>query len=214
MCGLLARTYLYSGDKVKALLNAREVIDVKKFPWTNATDFLAVDADKKDRIFYKELLFAWYIPGMNSNYNNDWFQDNNSAIYLDQDEAKTIYEVAGAGGGDMRYTQWFGTVSVGNSFISSIHKYRRNTLGDSFVANLHYLVAPAIRLSEIYYIAAEYQLIPNFETNFLRNTVRKCLPKGNCFLPISGSMYQLSDSKVPQFQPVNKFMFGRCLMMK
>ncbi len=155
VCGLLARTYLYSGDKVKALLNAREVIDVKKFPWTNATDFLAVDADKKDRVFYKELLFAWYIPGMNSTYNNDWFQDNNSAIYLDQDEAKTIYEVAGAGGGDMRYTQWFGTVSVGNSFISSIHKYRRNTLGDSFAANLHYLVAPAIRLSEIYYIAAE-----------------------------------------------------------
>ncbi|MNV39355.1 SusD family protein [compost metagenome] len=162
VCGLLARTYLYSGDKVKALLNAREVIDAKKFPWTNATDFLAVDADKKDRIFYKELLFAWYIPAMNNTYNNDWFQDNNSAIYLDQDEAKTIYEVAGAGGGDMRYTQWFGTVSVGNSFISSIHKYRRNTLGDSFAANLHYLVAPAIRLSEIYYIAAEcsYETAP------------------------------------------------------
>jgi hypothetical protein len=138
------------------------VIDAKKFPWTNATDFLAVDADKKDRIFYKELLFAWYIPAMNNTYNNDWFQDNNSAIYLDQDEAKTIYEVAGAGGGDMRYTQWFGTVSVGNSFISSIHKYRRNTLGDSFAANLHYLVAPAIRLSEIYYIAAEcsYETAP------------------------------------------------------
>ncbi len=141
VCGLLARTYLYKGDKTKALLNAREVIDVKKFPWTNATDFLAVDADKKDRIFYKELLFAWYIPAMNSTYNNDWFQDNNSAIYLDQDEAKTIYEVAGAGGGDMRYTQWFGTVSVGNSFISPIYKYRRNTLGDSFAANLHYLAA-------------------------------------------------------------------------
>ncbi len=162
VCGLLARTYLYKGDKTKALLNAREVIDVKKFPWTNATDFLAVDADKKDRIFYKELLFAWYIPAMNSTYNNDWFQDNNSAIYLDQDEAKTIYEVAGAGGGDMRYTQWFGTVSVGNSFISPIHKYRRNTLGDSFAANLHYLVAPAIRLAEIYYIAAEcsYETAP------------------------------------------------------
>lgn len=162
VCGLLARTYLYKGDKTKALLNACEVIDVKKFPWTNATDFLAVDADKKDRIFYKELLFAWYIPAMNSTYNNDWFQDNNSAIYLDQDEAKTIYEVAGAGGGDMRYTQWFGTVSVGNSFISPIHKYRRNTLGDSFAANLHYLVAPAIRLAEIYYIAAEcsYETAP------------------------------------------------------
>src|SRR5690606_7362117 len=155
VCGLLARTYLYSGDKAKALANAREVIDANKFPWTNATDFLAVDANKKDRILYKELLFAWYIPAMNNTYNNEWFLESNSAMYLDQDEAQAIYEVAGAGGGDMRYTQWFGSVSVGNSYISTILKYRRNTLGDSFAANLHYLVAPAIRLSEIYYIAAE-----------------------------------------------------------
>lgn len=155
VCGLLARTYLYQGDLAKALANAREIIGANKFPWTNATDFLAVDADKKDRIFYKELLFAWYIPAMNNLYNNTWFLDSNSSMYLDQDEAKTIYEVAGVGGGDMRYTQWFGSVSVGTSYVAPLLKYRRNTLGESFAANLHYLVAPAIRLSEIYYIAAE-----------------------------------------------------------
>src|SRR5690606_37640828 len=40
-------------------------------------------------------------------------------------------------------------------FYSTVIKYRRNPLGDTFAANLHYMMAPAIRLSEIYYIAAE-----------------------------------------------------------
>lgn len=58
-------------------------------------------------------------------------------------------------GSDMRYTQWFGSTSVGSAFISPLLKYRRNVFSESFSANLHYLVAPAIRLSEMYYIAAE-----------------------------------------------------------
>lgn len=155
VCGLLARVNLYKGDQIKALAYAKEIIAAKKFPWTNRTDFLAVDADKKDRILYKELLFAWYIPAMSNTFNNEWFTDGNSGMYLDQEEAKIIYDVGGAGGSDMRYTQWFGSTGMGTGFISSLLKYRRNVFSESFSANLHYLVAPAIRLSEMYYIAAE-----------------------------------------------------------
>lgn len=155
VCGLLARVNLYKGDQIKALAYAKEIIAAKKFPWTNRTDFLAVDADKKDRILYKELLFAWYIPAMSNTFNNEWFTEGNSGMYLDQEEAKIIYDVGGAGGSDMRYTQWFGSTSVGSAFISPLLKYRRNVFSESFSANLHYLVAPAIRLSEMYYIAAE-----------------------------------------------------------
>lgn len=155
VCGLLARVNLYKGDQIKALAYAKEIIAAKKFPWTNRTDFLAVDADKKDRILYKELLFAWYIPALSNTFNNEWFAEGNSGMYLDQEEAKIIYDVGGAGGSDMRYTQWFGSTSVGSAFISPLLKYRRNTFSENFSANLHYLVAPAIRLSEMYYIAAE-----------------------------------------------------------
>lgn len=161
--GTLARAYLYKDDPANALLNARAVIDANRFPWTNPTDFLAVDADKKDRILYKEIIFGWYIPSMNSAYNSNWFSSVTSGMHLSQEEARTIYETSGPGGNDMRYTQWFTTTSVNNTFISEIHKYRRNSLGDSDNANLHYMMAPAIRLSEMYYIAAEASYATNPE---------------------------------------------------
>lgn len=155
VCGLLARIYLYQGDQVKALANANAVINANKFPWTNKTDFLALEPDKKDRIFYKELLFAWYIPSMSATYNNQWFVDGTIGMYLDEDETRTIYNVAGDGGTDMRFTQWFESKSLGTQRASTLLKFRRNSFSDSFNANLHYLVAPAIKLSEMYYIAAE-----------------------------------------------------------
>ncbi|GGH23750.1 RagB/SusD family nutrient uptake outer membrane protein [Sphingobacterium alkalisoli] len=152
VCGALARVYLYKGDKVSAMANAMIVIDAKKFPWTNRTDFLAVDNDKKDRIFYKELLFGWYIPAMNNQYNSDWFPENTNYMYLEVDDTRSIYETSGPGATDIRFSQWFTGL---NSNEVSIQKYRRNPLGDTFIANRHYLMAPGIRLSEIYYIAAE-----------------------------------------------------------
>lgn len=152
VCGSLARVYLYKGDKPSALLNVNAVIDAKKFTWTNATDFMAVDDNKKDRIFYKELLFGWYIPNLNNDYNGGFFTEGNSGMHLSQDDTRAIYETSGPGATDMRYSQWF-TSGVDN--ISIINKYKRNAFSDTFSANLHYLMAPAIRLSELYYIAAE-----------------------------------------------------------
>ncbi|WP_257666362.1 RagB/SusD family nutrient uptake outer membrane protein [Parapedobacter tibetensis] len=155
VCGALARVYLYKNDKSNALLNAREVIQSEKIPWTAMANFLAVDQDKKDRILYKELVFGWYIPNMGDAYNRDWFRENTSGMYLSQAVTQAIYETAGVGSTDQRYRQWYTTRSQNNDFISIIDKYRRNTLSDAENANIHYLMAPAIRLSELYYIAAE-----------------------------------------------------------
>src|SRR5690606_14826453 len=160
VCGALARVYLYKEDKEKALENALIIINEKKFPWTNATDFLAVADDKKDSILYKELLFSWYTPTLNNALNSNWFTAIQHGMYFENTDAQAIYENRDMRG-DRRYTQWFAVASANNSFFSSIIKYRRNPLGDTFIANLHYLVAPAIRLSEMYYIAAEC----TFETN-------------------------------------------------
>jgi hypothetical protein len=62
-----------------------------------------------------------------------------------------VYDVGGAGGDDRRYKEWFKAVSGASSFDwFELQKYVRepNT-------NRHYLVLPALRLSEMYYIAAE-----------------------------------------------------------
>lgn len=155
VCATLARVYLYKEDYTNALINARIIIDSKKFPWTNTTDFIAVDDKNKDRIFYKELLFGWYIPQLNNELNTNWFSNGDNGMYLEQNDSRAIYETSTVGATDIRYSQWFLTVSNGNDYVSEITKYRRNPLSNEGAANLHYLMAPGIKLSEVYLIAAE-----------------------------------------------------------
>jgi len=155
VCGTLARVYLYQGDKGNALRQASAVIDAGKFAWTAMEDFLAVDARDKDRILYKELIFGWYIPDKNDTYNADWFRESTSGMYIDQSVNQVFYETATVGSNDQRYRQWYSSISQNSNFLLIITKYRRNNLSDAQDANRHYLMAPAIRLSELYYIAAE-----------------------------------------------------------
>ena len=167
VCGELARVYLYKGDKVNALANALEVINSNKFPWTRQNDFLNPDDEKKDRILYRELLFGWYIPNTSAVLNTR-FRDGESALFITSVEGQNLYETAGVGGEDFRYKQWFSEKSGGLGTRLQLEKYYRD--GD---ANIHYQMAPALRLSEIYYIAAEC----TFDTDPLKawgyfNTVR------------------------------------------
>lgn len=155
VCGSLARVYLYKGDKANALLEAKAVIEADKFPWTEMEDFLAVNPEDKDRILYKELVFGWYIPGKNDTYNSTWFMESASGMYIDQSVNQSFYETATVGSNDQRYRQWYSSISQNSTLLSIINKYRRNNLSDADDANRHYLMAPAIRLSELYYIAAE-----------------------------------------------------------
>ncbi|WP_343690766.1 RagB/SusD family nutrient uptake outer membrane protein [Chitinophaga sp.] len=155
VCGTLARVYLYKNDKTNALANAMEVINSKKFPWTNNSDFLAVDDDKKDRILYKELLFGWYIPSMAKTYKNSFFLSGTSGIHIAENAGQYIYETGGAGADDLRYKEWLVSSSGNTSNTLNVTKYMHNTDNTATDANLHYMMAPAIRLSEMYYIAAE-----------------------------------------------------------
>lgn len=155
VCGTLARVYLYKNDKANALTNALEVINSHKFPWTNNSDFLAVDDDKKDRILYKELLFGWYIPTMATTYKNSYFLISTSGIHLSEYAGQSIYETGGAGADDLRYKEWLVSSSGTAGNTLNVVKYLHNTDNTADDANLHYMMAPAIRLSEMYYIAAE-----------------------------------------------------------
>lgn len=157
VCGELARIYLYKNDYADALTNAQIVIQSKVFPWTNQADFFSKDITTRDRIFYKELISCWYVdnPTVNAELAN-LFTASLPVLSATTDQAAEIYEAAQSGAEDWRYKQWFvATASTGGANASEraiLQKYIENTTP---TANLHPLVAPAMRLTEMYYIAAE-----------------------------------------------------------
>lgn len=53
---LLARVYLYKGDKENALKNAKEVIDSGKYPWTPREEITVAEDKNRNRIFNSELI--------------------------------------------------------------------------------------------------------------------------------------------------------------
>ena len=167
VCGTLARAYLYKGDKVNALSNALEIINANKFPWTRQNDFLNPNDELKDRILYKELIFGWYAPTRKDDLDNR-FRNTLLSLTQNTSEGQILYEVGGVGGEDYRYKQWFSERSSSTGTLLQLEKYKRDP-----DANIHDLMIPAIRLSEMYYIAAEctFDLDPQKAWDYF-NTVR------------------------------------------
>lgn len=169
ICGELARVYLYQEKNNEALINAREVIDSKKFPWTLSKDLNNPEPKDKDRIMYNELLFAWYVPNARDTLAAR-FNGGINGFIIGQDAGDELYGTTGAGGEDLRFKNWFiPGAGLGTTKWYDLQKYKRD-----FERNLHDLMLPAIRLSEMYYIAAEclYDTDPAGAVEYL-NTVRQ-----------------------------------------
>jgi hypothetical protein len=149
VCGTLARAYLCMNKKAEALANALEVINAKKFPFTSTDDFIAADPTKKDRILYKELLFCWSVRERDNELAAR-FNNGIISLTIEPNAATAMYETGGAGGEDNRFKQWLKLFNNVSGNYMELQKYLRDEN-----QNRHYLVAPALRLSELYYIAAE-----------------------------------------------------------
>lgn len=168
ICGELAKVYLYQEKNNEALASAREVIDSQKFPWTTFKYFFEPDLKYRDRIMYKELLFGWYVPNMKDTLASR-FNKGITGFIIEQNAGDVLYEAGSSGGDDWRYKNWFQPgAGSGTTQWYELQKYKRD-----FENNLHYLMLPAIRLSEMYYIAAEasYDSDPAGAVGYL-NTVR------------------------------------------
>lgn len=167
VCGSLARAYLYMNNYPEALKHARMVIDSEKFPWTKTVDFITPDLTEKDRILYKELVFAWYIPNRQQDLINR-FASGTAGLYIEENAGKALFEVAGVGAEDLRFKEWMRLAIDISSSRYEVQKYLRDDQ-----ANRHPVVAPALRLSELYYIAAEasYDTNPQQALDYF-NTVR------------------------------------------
>lgn len=144
----LARAYLYKGDREGAFKEAAEIIDARKFKWTDPAALLAGE-ENKDCVMYPELIFAWYNESNATNLR-DRFNNVTVGYFVHAAHLWNIYEVESVGGGDYRFNGWF-TLSTSNEKYQII-KYARNTSG---TGDKHFLVIPAVRLAEMYYIAAE-----------------------------------------------------------
>lgn len=149
VCGMLARIALYAGKKEQALASALEVINAKKFPWTKTADFITADTKKKDRILYPELVFCLFNNRSTQIYA-DRYSSSLSSLYIEANAGNNLYESGSVGAEDHRFKQWFKLVMDVSGSRLELQKYLRD--GEE---NLHPLVAPALRLSELYYIAAE-----------------------------------------------------------
>jgi len=154
ICAELARVYLYKADYSNSLSNATEVINSQKFPWTDKADAFNNNSQQRDKIFYNELVFGWYVPRANDNdMLINLYTKLNVADYQPTPlQLDNIYEKSSIGAEDWRYRQWFTTATDVTPNRSYLIKYTTNTTP---LINLHPLMAPALRLGEMYYIAAE-----------------------------------------------------------
>ncbi|WP_276481790.1 RagB/SusD family nutrient uptake outer membrane protein [Paraflavitalea pollutisoli] len=168
VCGTLARVYLYLDKKAEALANAQEVITAGKFPWTKAADFIQSDITLKDRILYPEILFGWFADRYENSYLSR-FESGAAGLFIALAAGDNLYETGGVGGEDLRLKHWFTMVKDNSISRYELVKYKRDK-----ETNRHPLVLPAIRLSEMYYIAAEttWDTDPAKALSYL-NTVRR-----------------------------------------
>ena len=137
---LMARVYLYSGDKVKALECAKEVIDSQKFPATLVSQIVA-----SDKIMSSEMIFGIYRSTLATEYDLSYSSNISTGMYLSTTEWATVYETAAGGSADYRYL--YQTDIIGFNRYSV--KFRPS--GNTTAANRLLLM----RVSELYDIAAE-----------------------------------------------------------
>ena len=147
---LIARIALYKGDQALASSAAKEVIESGRFSWVDPATFTRAEAEQ-DRIFARELIFGLYISDM-TNRVSRWFNWTNG-------ESWNIPSMTSATRGatyendsyDFRSARLF---SVGLANQAATTKYLQPYgMPDSLSSRL-----PMIRLSEMYYIAAETNL--------------------------------------------------------
>ncbi|TKC06639.1 RagB/SusD family nutrient uptake outer membrane protein [Pedobacter polaris] len=147
---LKARIYLYAGNKVKALQYAKEVINSGKFPFVDRSTFNLTA--NQDRTFSTEHVFALNLPLTKALVDVRFRLDGNTTFqaqtfYLTSATMNTLFDVATGGSTDYRYLYNIKT-SNGYSYSS---KFWQDGITNLQLSNQ----IPLIRLSEMYYIAAE-----------------------------------------------------------
>jgi len=139
----MARIYHYAGDKANALKYALMLIDNKEL--SLITNMQGV---KSDRVISSELLFALFVDNLSSwadehfSHSSYGYEYQQLTYYLDE-----FFDKNAGLGNDIRYEAQFDIAD----YNGKLNKYLSKG-GDSYYAKYR---VPMLRLSEMYYIAAE-----------------------------------------------------------
>ncbi len=154
--GLLARVYSYMNKPREAYEYARVVLDAEILKFANSYYVDPWDPAYRDRLFRSEILFAFYAPKMNEKY---------FPYSLRSSMAQ----------------RWLTLKNTDHLFANTPLDYRRKCLldettlpgqpscikyldpKDSRVEDFYGMIAPMIRMSELYYIVCEYLATEDLE---------------------------------------------------
>ena len=170
-----ARVYLWLQDKSKALEYATKVIGAD-YHFTTQEEMNAMGVT----LCYSEIISGIYLKNtLLKKQTEKWFSENAGSTKLKISSAgvETLFEVASLGSTDLRKKNQFGSRENENEVF--LNKYFTGSL------------LPLIRLSEVYYIAAECAEEPETRFGYL-NEVRR-----HRFIPIL-------DSRDPQIDLENE----------
>ncbi|ACU60756.1 RagB/SusD family nutrient uptake outer membrane protein [Chitinophaga pinensis] len=166
---LKARIQLYRVNKPAALAEAKAVIEGagKWFPWTNLK-LVTGNGGFPDRTFSTEHLFDIYCPRLYVTYTGSFSPSTTDAKILAAHPTRltTTYESLE---GDYRYNPSWIIPTGGNKTFRCFFKFADLDNKDS--SELFRYRMPLLRISEMYYIAAESETDPTAALAYL-NTVR------------------------------------------
>lgn len=161
---LLAKVSLMEGNKQDAYKYALDVIGSGKFTLVNENDLVVVDS-KKDLHYSDEIVFSLYMGKQQSicEKNLGYTEEINYSFYFIPSSVDQIYTAGKGSTVDYRRAYWFNADEI-------FTKYRKPAeLEPAYQPEI-----PIIRLSELYYIAAEAQIDEDDKLAFeLLNTVRE-----------------------------------------
>lgn len=185
---LYARMLMWEGTaeaKEKALHIAEDLIEKARYSWSSENSVIVQNGEwwKKDLLFSNEHLFTMAVEKLDEYQNcltgsGNWFDassPNNtySVVFLDKLKVEEIYETPGIGDSDWRYVYCLYPqgASLNNYSLVKLRQYSNHEASYSSMI-------PMIRISEVFYIAAECRMEKG--TNYDRekalwylNTVRK-----------------------------------------
>lgn len=172
VCATLARLYLLKGDYPSALKYAMEVIDGGKdiFCFVKREDLAG---GEPDRMFERELIWSLYDQQIKEHLADEL---KTSEHGLDNLFMEYVYEDARSYGSEEDYREnWWITEYNSSPVFWYVSKYDREfSLQDQSDVTPYRPAIPMIRLSEMYYIAAEANLETNpAESYRLLNAVRE-----------------------------------------
>lgn len=139
---LQARVYLYAGDKTNALICAREVINSGRYPAAATANVI----NGSDRLFQDELIFALNINTINT--TAEFYFSRTGTNILAKTNDQYLAEMDNQGS-DFRYI-YFSALADASAIRFPTKLIRLAGTSGTFGNKM-----PMIRISEMYYIAAE-----------------------------------------------------------